>query len=133
MKTSIAAIRAMEILDSRGNPTIRVSVMLGAGVSAVSSLPSGASTGENEVVELRDEDRDRYEGKGVRRAVANVNETIAARLKGMDVTQQAPIVRAMIELDGTENKATLGANAILGVSQATARAAAQIVGLPLYR
>lgn len=133
MKTSIAAIRAMEILDSRGNPTIRVSVMLGAGVSAVSSLPSGASTGENEVVELRDEDRDRYEGKGVRRAVANVNETIAARLKGMDVTQQARIVRAMIELDGTENKATLGANAILGVSQATARAAAQIVGLPLYR
>ena len=132
MKTRIAHIHAMEILDSRGNPTIRVSVTLEAGVSAVSSVPSGASTGENEAVELRDGDKGRYNGKGVSRAVANVNQTIAARLIGMDATRQAQIDRAMIELDATPNKAALGANAILGVSQAIARVAAKMVGLPLY-
>jgi enolase len=132
MKTPITAIHGMEILDSRGNPTIRVTVTLEGGVSAVSSVPSGASTGENEAVELRDGDKSRYDGKGVRRAIANVNEKIAPRLIGMDATLQAEIDRAMIEADGTPNKATLGANAILGVSQATARAAAQAVGLPLY-
>ena len=132
MSTRIQVIRAMEILDSRGNPTIRVSVTLDGGVSAASSIPSGASTGENEAVELRDGEERRYRGKGVRRAVANVNEVIAPALVGMDATGQAEIDRAMLALDGTENKAKLGANAILGVSQACAGAAAHFRGLPLY-
>ncbi len=133
MSAHIRAIRALEILDSRGTPTVRVSVHLDDGTIGTSSVPSGASTGENEAVELRDGDRARYGGKGVRKAVAHVNETIAPRLAGLDPSQQSLIDRLMIELDGTPNKAKLGANALLGVSQAVARAAAQSSGLPLYQ
>jgi enolase len=122
----------MEILDSRGNPTVRVLVGLDDGSSASASVPSGASTGENEAVELRDGDKKRYDGKGTLKAVANVNKTIAPRLAGMDPSRQAEIDRLMIDLDGTPNKAKLGANAILGVSMAVARAAAMAAGLPLY-
>ena len=132
MKHKIVSIRALEILDSRGNPTIRVFVSLNNGVTAASSVPSGASTGENEAVELRDNDKRRYRGRGVLKAVANVNEVIAPRLINMDPSQQAAIDRLMLELDGTPNKARLGANAILGVSMAVARAAAAAAGLPLY-
>ncbi len=132
MSTRITTIQAMEILDSRGNPTIRVTVALEGGVSAVSSVPSGASTGEHEAIELRDGDQRRYGGKGVSRAVDNVNRTIAAALVGMDATRQAEIDGAMVALDGTPTKANLGANAILGVSQACARAAALASELPLY-
>lgn len=132
MTPSIQAINALEILDSRGNPTVRVNVRLDSGMVGTASVPSGASTGENEAVELRDGDQARYGGKGVRQAVANVNDLIAPALRGSDPRQQAQIDRAMIELDGTENKARLGANAILGVSMAVARAAAQSCGLPLY-
>jgi enolase len=132
MSTRIASIQAMEILDSRGTPTLRVFVTLSDGRRTSSSVPSGASTGENEAVELRDGDKSRYGGKGVRRAVANVNDLIAPALAGFDPTHQAEIDRLMIELDGTPNKGKLGANAILGVSQAVARAAADASGLPLY-
>lgn len=128
----ISAVKALEILDSRGNPTVRVFVELDNGVRASASVPSGASTGENEAVELRDEEKNRYGGKGVRKAVANVEEHIAPRVVGMDPTQQAELDAAMIELDGTPNKARLGANAILGVSMAAARAAATALDLPLY-
>ncbi len=133
MSAHIRAVRALEILDSRGTPTVRVSVYLDDGTVGISSVPSGASTGENEAVELCDGDRARYGGKGVRKAVAHVNETIAPRLAGLDPSQQSLIDRLMIELDGTPNKAKLGANAMLGVSQAVARAAAQSSGLPLYQ
>jgi enolase len=133
MNLSIQSIDALEILDSRGNPTVRVNVHLDNGISATSSVPSGASTGENEAVELRDGDPTRYGGKGVRKAVDNVNQRIAPLLKGRDPRAQAELDRAMIELDGTPNKAELGANAILGVSQALARAAAQSCKLPLYQ
>ncbi len=129
---AIRAIDAMEILDSRGNPTVRVFVELDSGVRVAASVPSGASTGENEAVELRDDDSKRYGGKGVLKAVANVRETLAPALVGMDCTRQAEIDRLMIELDGTPTKAKLGANAILGVSMAVARAAAQACDLPLY-
>lgn len=132
MSTRIAAIEATEILDSRGNPTVRVSVALDGGIRAVSPVPSGASTGANEAVELRDGDPRRYGGKGVHRAVANVNNILAPALIGRNADQQAEIDHAMIGLDGTENKARLGANAILGVSQACARAAARAKGVPLY-
>ncbi|QGU31707.1 phosphopyruvate hydratase [Thermochromatium tepidum] len=132
MTPRIHAIDALEILDSRGNPTLRVNVHLDNGLTGTASVPSGASTGENEAVELRDGDRSRYGGKGVLKAIANVTDIIAPVLIGMDAREQAQIDRAMIELDGTENKARLGANAILGVSQAVARAAAQSCGLPLY-
>ncbi len=132
MSAHIRAIRALEILDSRGTPTLRVSVHLDDGTVGTSSVPSGASTGENEAVELRDGDQARYGGKGVRKAIAHVNETIAPRLVGLDPSQQSRIDRLMIDLDGTPNKAKLGANAILGVSQAVARAVAQSSGLPLY-
>ncbi|MDD5241846.1 MAG: phosphopyruvate hydratase [Sulfuricella sp.] len=128
----IDAIHAMEILDSRGNPTIRVNVSLDNGIIGTASVPSGASTGENEAVELRDGDKKRYGGKGVLKAVDNVNKLIAPVLIGLDPRQQAQIDLAMIELDGTPNKAKLGANAILGVSQAVARAAAEYCDLPLY-
>jgi len=128
----IASVRAMEILDSRGNPTIRVNLALDDGTVATSSVPSGASTGENEAVELRDGDKSRYGGKGVRKAIANVVERIAPAVVGLDPQRQAEIDRLMIELDGTPNKAKLGANAILGVSMAVARAAAQSAKLPLY-
>jgi enolase len=129
---AIRSVRAMEILDSRGTPTVRVFVALADGTLAASSVPSGASTGENEAVELRDGDISRYGGKGVRKAVANVNDSIAPKLLGLDALDQAQIDCLMIELDGTPNKQRLGANAILGVSQAVARAAAQSCGLPLY-
>ncbi|NLF25402.1 MAG: phosphopyruvate hydratase [Deltaproteobacteria bacterium] len=128
----ITSVRAMEILDSRGNPTVRAFVTLNNGVTVSASVPSGASTGENEAVELRDGDKQRYLGKGVLKAVANVNDVIAPELIDMDPTGQADIDRLMISLDGTPNKGNLGANAILGVSMAVARAAAYTTGLPLY-
>ena len=132
MKVRIDAIDALEILDSRGNPTVRVNVCLDNGIIGTASVPSGASTGENEAVELRDGDKSRYGGKGVRKAVENIEKILAPALKGMDPRRQAEIDYRMIELDGTENKAKLGANAMLGISQAVARAAAQACGLPLY-
>ncbi len=132
-KAIISTIRAMEILDSRGNPTVRVYVELDDGTTTVASVPSGASTGENEAIELRDGDADRYAGKGVLQAVSNVNEKIAPCLIGMDAQQQALIDRTMIELDGSANKSNLGANAILGVSMAVAKAAADSACIPLYR
>ncbi|HQR52259.1 MAG TPA: phosphopyruvate hydratase [Burkholderiales bacterium] len=132
MSVRIESIQAMEILDSRGTPTLRVFVKLTNGVRVSSSVPSGASTGENEAVELRDGEKSRYGGKGVRKAVANVNDVIAPVLAGRDPNHQGEIDRLMIELDGTPNKAKLGANAILGVSQAVARTAAESAGMPLY-
>ena len=132
MNSKISTIRGLEILDSRGNPTLRVSLTLDNGITASASVPSGASTGENESVELRDGDKKRYGGKGVQKAVAHVNETLAPGLIGLDPSRQAEIDRLMIELDGTDNKGKLGANAILGVSMAVARAAAIASGLPLY-
>ena len=130
--TKIASISAQEILDSRGNPTIRVHLSLDDGTTVSASVPSGASTGENEAVELRDGDKARYGGKGVLQAIANVTDIIAPRLIGLNPARQAEIDALMIDLDGTPNKAKLGANAILGVSMAVARAAAQAAKLPLY-
>ncbi len=130
--TSIIGVRAREVLDSRGNPTLEAEVELEGGVIGRAMVPSGASTGTHEAWELRD-GGSRYGGKGVRRAVASVNERIAPELIGMDALDQEAVDRAMLELDGTPNKANLGANAILGVSLATARAAAEALGLPLYR
>lgn len=132
MADKIKFVRALEILDSRGNPTVRVQVRLKSGIVASASVPSGASTGENEALELRDGDKKRYGGKGVLKAVANVNQIIAPKLVEMDPARQAEIDRLMIELDGTPTKAKLGANAILGVSMAIARAAAMSADLPLY-
>ncbi len=132
MEGKIASVRALEILDSRGNPTVRVFVELDNGVTASSSVPSGASTGENEALELRDGDNSRYGGKGVLKAVHNVNQEIAPKVLGVPSTRQAEIDRLMIELDGTPTKSKLGANAILGVSMAAARAAAITTGFPLY-
>ena len=132
MAGKISAVQAMEILDSRGNPTVRVFVELSDGTKATASVPSGASTGENEAIELRDGDKKRYLGKGVLKAVKNVNSIIAPKLIGMAATGQAEIDYTMIKLDGTDNKSKLGANAILGVSMAVARAAATSTGLPLY-
>ena len=131
MTSRIQLIRAMEILDSRGTPTLRASVQLENGVIGTACVPSGASTGENEALELRD-DAFRYGGKGVRQAVTHVNDLIGPQLVGLDPTQQSQLDRLMIEFDGTANKSRLGANAILGVSQALARAAATACGLPLY-
>ena len=130
--TKIEKISALEILDSRGNPTVMVSVALNNGISASASVPSGASTGENEAVELRDGDKKRYGGKGVLKAVGNVNKIIAPKLAGMEASRQAEIDYRMMELDGTANKGKLGANAILGVSMAVARAASLDADLPLY-
>jgi enolase len=130
--TKIASIQALEILDSRGNPTVRVRLGLDDGTVVTSSVPSGASTGEHEAVELRDGDKARYGGKGVRKAVANVVEKIAPALIGRDPAHQGEIDAVMIALDGTPNKGALGANAILGVSMAVARAAASAAKLPLY-
>ncbi|MBP2240325.1 enolase [Cytobacillus eiseniae] len=129
----IQYVYAREVLDSRGNPTVEVEVMTESGFFGRAMVPSGASTGEYEAVELRDGDASRYLGKGVQTAVDNVNDIIADEIIGMDVTDQVGIDRVMIELDGTENKGKLGANAILGVSMAAAHAAAESVGLPLYR
>ena len=130
--TQIQSIRAIEILDSRGFPTLRVTVRLEDGTVGTASVPSGASTGENEAVELRDGDPRRYGGKGVLKAVANANEIIGPRLIGLDPAAQSRIDRMMCDLDATANKSKLGANAILGVSQAVARAAAATRGMPLY-
>ena len=121
------------MLDSRGNPTVEVEVWLEDGIVGRAIVPSGASTGQFEAVELRDGDQDRYLGKGVQQAVDNVNDVIAPELIGMDATRQVEIDKLLIELDGTPNKGKLGANAILGVSLAVAHAAAQWVGLPLYQ
>src|SRR5882672_2695310 len=131
--TQIDHIQAREILDSRGNPTVEADVTLVGGVMGRAAVPSGASTGEHEAVELRDEDPKRFGGKGVLRAVQNVNDVIARKLKGMSALDQTEVDRVMIELDGTPNKSQLGANAILAVSLATARAAANYQQLPLYR
>ncbi len=131
--SEIYAIYGREILDSRGNPTVEVDVQLETGVIGRAAIPSGASTGEHEAVELRDGDDNRYLGKGVLKAVKNVNEIIAPELIGIDVLEQAELDRIMLELDGTANKQKLGANAILGVSLACARAAADELGMPLYR
>ena len=130
---TIRALKAREILDSRGNPTIEVEVHLEDGAIGRAAVPSGASTGEYEAVELRDGDKSLYLGKGVRKAVASVNGAIAKKLKGADAKDQRKLDAAMIDLDGTPNKARLGANAILGVSMAVARAAADALGLPLWR
>jgi len=131
--SAIEQIRAREIIDSRGNPTIEADVILESGARGRAAVPSGASTGEHEALELRDGDASRYGGKGVRQAVKNVNEIIGVALVGMEAMDQAGVDRAMIELDGTPNKSKLGANAILAVSLATARAAAEEADLPLYR
>jgi len=132
MSEKIAAIHALEILDSRGNPTLRVLVALENGITAQASVPSGASTGENEAVELRDGDMNRYWGKGVLKAVENVEQIIAPKMIGRNPANQAAIDSILIELDGTPNKSKLGANATLGVSMAVTRAAAISSGLPLY-
>ena len=133
MSFSIEALHGREILDSRGNPTLEVEVLLDGGSSGRFGVPSGASTGTREALELRDGDKKRYGGKGVLKAVAHVNGEIAEELTGADARDQALIDRIMIELDGTPNKGRLGANAMLGVSLAVARAAAEAAGLPLYR
>ena len=129
----IKSITGREILDSRGNPTIEAEVLLESGVTGIASVPSGASTGEHEAIELRDGDPSRYGGKGVLKAVANINDVIAPALEGMSAFDQRLIDRTMIALDGTPNKSRLGANAILGVSLAVAKAAAEYLGMPLYR
>ncbi len=129
----IAGVKAREVLDSRGNPTVEVEVTLESGATARALVPSGASTGEKEALELRDKDTKRYYGKGVLKAVKNVNEVIAPALIGLESTDQANIDKLLIELDGTENKSNLGANAILGVSMAVCRASALELGLPLFR
>jgi enolase len=129
----IEYVEAREILDSRGNPTVEVDVVLEDGTLGRAAVPSGASTGDYEAVELRDGDKKRYLGKGVLKAVENVNTTIASEICGLDALEQVDVDRTMIELDGTENKSKLGANAMLGVSMATARAAADFLGVPLYK
>lgn len=129
----IASVKALEVLDSRGNPTVQVEVVTEAGFSGMAIVPSGASTGSFEAVELRDEDEERYLGKGVQTAVNNVNKKIAKALEGMNIYDQTEIDKTLIELDGTENKAKLGANAILGVSLAVAKAAANSLGMSLYK
>jgi enolase len=131
--TRITGITAREILDSRGNPTVEVDVYLNCGVMGRAAVPSGASTGENEALELRDKDPKRYLGKGVGKAVKNVNDVIAPELMGMDALEQRRLDKLMMALDGTPTKASLGANAILGVSLAVARAAAEALDLPLYK
>ena len=132
MNSAIQSITGLEILDSRGNPTIRAFLTLSDGITASASVPSGASTGESEAVELRDGDKSRYGGKGVRKAIHIIENVIAPALRGKDPADQAGIDKLMIELDGTPNKQRLGANAILAVSMAVARAAATGAGLPLY-
>jgi enolase len=133
MNTTITALTAREILDSRGNPTIEVDVQLACGALGRAAVPSGASTGEHEALELRDGDKNRYLGKGVQKAVANVKGKIAPVLFGFDALDQLGVDRAMLKLDGTKTKSKLGANAILGVSLATAKAAAAALGQPLYK
>src|SRR5499433_4009009 len=129
----IADIIAREILDSRGNPTVEVDVLLDSGVQGRAAVPSGASTGSREAVELRDGDKSRYGGKGVLKAVEHVNTEISEAIVGLDATEQAFVDKTLIDLDGSDNKSRLGANAILAVSMANAKAAAEESGLPLYR
>lgn len=131
--STIYEVYAREIFDSRGNPTVEVEVVLESGIAGRAMVPSGASTGEREALELRDGEKDRFQGKGVLNAVNNVNDIIAPKLEGQEVTEQTYIDNMLIELDGTDNKSKLGANAILGVSMAVARAAADFLDLPLYR
>ncbi|NLJ48302.1 MAG: phosphopyruvate hydratase, partial [Candidatus Atribacteria bacterium] len=131
--STIFDVHAREILDSRGNPTVETEVTLASGAFGRAAVPSGASTGTFEAVELRDGDKNRYLGKGVTKAVENVNEIIAPEIIGLDALDQAKIDKVLIDLDGTPNKGKLGANAILGVSLAIAKAAAEYTGLPLYR
>src|ERR671928_1067569 len=131
--STIIEVHAREILDSRGNPTVEAEVVLSSGAQGRAAVPSGASTGEHEAVELRDGDSKRYGGKGVSEAVRNVNEVLGPRLEGMSAADQIAIDAEMMEADGTPNKSKLGANAILSISLAVARAAAQDSGLPLYR
>lgn len=131
--TAIVDVIARELLDSRGNPTIEVDVVLESGIMGRAAIPSGASTGEHEAVELRDGDKTRYSGKGVKKAVTNVEDIIAKEIIGLDATDQISIDKLMIELDGTPNKSNLGANAILGVSLAIAKASAETLGLPLHQ
>ncbi|MDQ8197813.1 phosphopyruvate hydratase [Pelagicoccus enzymogenes] len=133
MTTDIIDINAREILDSRGNPTVEVDVILASGIIGRAAVPSGASTGEHEALELRDGDKGRYLGKGVSKAVDNIHELILPEIEGMDACDQVAIDKAMLELDGTKTKSKLGANAILGVSLAVAKAAAQASGLELYQ
>src|SRR5438445_3211626 len=131
--TKIQNIEAREILDSRGNPTVEVDVTLECGAAGRAAVPSGASTGEHEAIELRDGDKKRFLGKGVSKAVANVTEKILPELQGIDSLDQLTVDRTMLELDGTETKSKLGANAILAVSLATAKAAAEAIGIPLFK
>src|SRR5208282_6292560 len=129
----ILDISASEVIDSRGNPTVAVEVLLDSGATGGAMVPSGASTGQREALELRDGDKKRYQGKGVLKAVKNIVEKIAPELAGLESQDQGLVDRTMIELDGTQNKSKLGANAILGVSMATCRASANELGLPLYQ
>ncbi|HSD12494.1 MAG TPA: phosphopyruvate hydratase, partial [Patescibacteria group bacterium] len=129
----ITDVKAREILDSRGNPTVEVLVRLDGGAEARASVPSGASTGTHEALELRDGDPKRYDGKGVRKAVENANVILKKKIVGMDANQQRRVDEVMLAADGTDNKSKLGANAILGVSLAVARAASVANGMPLYR
>src|SRR5215831_20482818 len=131
--STIQDIQAREILDSRGNPTVEVDVVLAGGAVGRAAVPSGASTGEHEALELRDGDKKRYQGKGVTKAVKNVTQKILPALRGMDALDQLTVDRTMLKLDGTETKSKLGANAILAVSLATAKAAAESVDLPLFK
>src|SRR5258706_879958 len=131
--SEIVSVRAREILDSRGNPTVEVDVALASGATGSAAVPSGASTGEHEAVELRDGDKGRYLGKGVKKAVDNVDGAIAEHLVGLEGLAQNDVDAALLQLDGTDNKSKLGANAMLGVSLACARAGAEESGLPLYR
>ncbi|HNE17602.1 MAG TPA: phosphopyruvate hydratase, partial [Rhodocyclaceae bacterium] len=131
--SAIVDVIAREVLDSRGNPTVEADVLLESGVMGRAAVPSGASTGSREAIELRDGDAARYLGKGVLQAVENVNTEISEALVGLDAEEQAFLDRTLIELDGTENKSRLGANAMLAVSMAVAKAAAEEAGLPLYR
>jgi len=133
VNTEIKHVKAREILDSRGNPTVEVDIILGDGSIGRAAVPSGASTGEHEALELRDGDKSRYMGKGVLKAVSNVNDQIASKIKGMDASKQEKLDRALIDLDGTENKGKLGANAMLGVSMAAAKATSISNKMPLFR
>src|ERR1700749_732094 len=131
--STIYDIQAREVIDSRGNPTVEVDVILAGGAIGRAAVPSGASTGEHEALELRDGDKKRYLGKGTLKAVKNVNEIIAEHLEGLDASDQVGLDKAMLALDGTKTKSKLGANAILGVSLAAAKATATTLGLPLYK
>src|SRR5579884_4464933 len=131
--STIFNIEAREIIDSRGNPTVEVDVILAGGAIGRAAVPSGASTGEHEAIELRDGDPKRYNGKGVTKAVQNITDKILPALEGVDALDQLTVDRIMLDLDGTENKSKLGANAILAVSLATAKAASEALGVPLFK